>query len=77
MCNVVVCTGINTARDIQFDITDIMQIIQIIKLLVNLLRDGSVCALASEQKSKPGQTIISVRVPILGRGQILIPQRLP
>ncbi len=64
--DVVMPTGIHAAGHLDLDVAQIVEVIEIVEPLVDLLAMPMDPAFASEQKSSPGQQIMSVNVPMLG-----------
>jgi hypothetical protein len=65
---VVVAAAVDAAADVQVDLADVVQLVQILVALVMASAIGRLRALASAQKSPPGQAIMSVSSAV-GAGQ--------
>jgi hypothetical protein len=63
--DVVVAAGVHAARDVERDVADVVEIVEVVELLVDGLGDRDRRALASAQRSPPGQQIMSVSRPML------------
>jgi hypothetical protein len=63
---VVVAAAVDAAADVQVDLAQVVQLVQVLVALGDGSAIGSERALASEQKSPPGQAIMSVSRPMLG-----------
>jgi hypothetical protein len=63
---VVVAAAVDAAADVQVDVADVVQAVQVVEALGDRGGDGIERALASAQRSPPGQAIMSVSRPMLG-----------
>jgi hypothetical protein len=64
--DMVVAAGVHAAGDVQLQIADVVEVVKIVETTLDRLGDRNRLALASEQKSPPGQQIMSVSRPMFG-----------
>jgi hypothetical protein len=66
VAHVVVAAGVDAAGDVQFDVADVVLEVDVLERSAMAWAIGIDLALASEQKSPPGQQMMSVSRPMLG-----------
>ena len=80
VADVVVAAGIHAAGDVEVELADVVQVVEVVEALAGSpAATGIDLALASEQKSPPGQAMMLVSRPMFGvarpSARSLLPQR--